>query len=75
MDDIKLANMFGSSIRIEANIDGVKKVETIMFSSESIADGIDSDLGKYIAEVAIDALNKCKAEKLLNAQTPNTTSN
>ncbi len=64
MDDIKLANMFGSSIRIEANIDGVKKVETIMFSSDSIADRIDSGLGKYIAEVAIDAINKCKAEML-----------
>lgn len=61
-DDIKLGSMFGSSIRIEVNIDGVKKVESIVFSSQSIDHHESNGLYAYVSEVAKDAVKSCMAE-------------
>lgn len=61
-DDIKLADSFNSSIRIEANINGVKKVETIMFSSKALDNQESNELYDYAAEAVKDAVKACIAE-------------
>jgi|JI10StandDraft_1071094.scaffolds.fasta_scaffold4469804_2 DNA-binding protein YbaB len=61
-DDIKLADSFNSSIRIEANINGVKKVETIMFSSKALDNQESNELYDYAAEAVKDTVKACIAE-------------
>jgi len=61
-DDIKLADSFNSSVRIEVNIDGVKKVESILFSSKALDNQESSELYDYAAEVVKDAVKACIAE-------------
>lgn len=62
-DGIKLADSFDSSIRIEVNIDGVKKVESVMFTQNALVGEGASELYGYVFDIVKDTVAACILEK------------